>query len=79
MSAAVYIGGVSLLTGVSNEHGDVRRDSQILVRTPGEAIMNKPMTYAEKNKTSQTKSLKVKTNINLKAGSFSWGEVHQGG
>ena len=62
-------GGVSLLTGVSNEHGDVRRDSQILVRTPGEAIMNKPMTYAEKNKTSQTKSLKVKTNIKA-------GELH---
>ena len=39
--------------------------------------MNKPMTSAEKTKTPQTKSLKVKTN--LKAGSFSWGEVHQGG
>ena len=31
--------------------------------------MNKPMTYAEKNKTSQTKSLKVKTNIKA-------GELH---
>ena len=41
--------------------------------------MNKPTTSAEKNKTSKTKTKSLKVKTNLKAGSFSWGEVHQGG